>query len=161
MSDQPRERAVIGASSGQTPAGLAVVSVLAEDLQLAFESAKIGALYAAGATLAPSLVEFLGWNDSQGTGNWRLLEIIHPERRRLIRVREPVRHLWLPAASIRPVPPLLAACQRALGRTPQVRAFAWLDGTDGGLVIILDAWQLPELPPCSSSSVPPCVRPSV
>lgn len=108
---------------------------------LALEASKIGAMRNPTETAAPSLDELLEWPQSTASepSRQRLLEIVHPDWRRLIRVGEPVVHFELPVRAIQPLPPLLAARLRHNG----VRALALLGEPPAErLLILLDAWRL-------------------
>lgn len=130
---------------GSSSASETIVLVRCESggLCLALEAAKIGAMCDLSEdTEAPSLAELLELPEvaAPERPRRRLLEIIHPDRRRYIRVDEPVVHFELPTRAIQPCPSLLAARQRANG----VRALAWIaEPTGDRLLIILDAWRLP------------------
>lgn len=119
---------------------IALVRCESAGLCLALEAAKIGAMRAPAATVAPSLAELLELPEPPEPPRRRLLEIVHPDWKRTIRVGEPVVHFELPISAIQPLPPLLAARRRANG----VRALAWIaEPTGDRLLIILDAWHLP------------------
>jgi hypothetical protein len=111
-------------------------------LCLALEAAKIGAMRDPSEAAAPSLAELLELPEMPAPEppRQRLLEIVHPDWRRYVRVGEPVIHFELPARALQPRPLLLAARQRTNG----VRALAWIEEPTGDrLLIILDAWHLP------------------
>lgn len=112
-------------------------------LCLALEAAKVGAMRDLSEdTAAPSLADLLEWPEvpAPERPRQRLLEIVHPDWRRCIRVGEPVVHFELPVRAIQPLPPLLAARRHADG----VRALAWIEQATGDrLLILLDAWRLP------------------
>jgi hypothetical protein len=122
---------------------IALVRCESAGLCLALEAAKIGAMRDLSEdTAAPSLAELLELTEVSGPERprRRLLEIVHPDRRRTIRVDEPVVHFELPTRAIQPCPSLITARQRANG----LRALAWIEETTGDrLLIILDAWRLP------------------
>ncbi|MCK7576262.1 MAG: hypothetical protein MZV65_10420 [Chromatiales bacterium] len=120
---------------------IALVRCESAGLCLALEAVKIGAMRDPGETAAPSLAELLEWPEltAPEPPRQRLLEIIHPDWRRLVRVGEPVLHFELPARAIQPLPPLLAARLRLNG----IRALAWLvEPPIERPLIILDAWRL-------------------
>ena len=122
---------------------IALVRCESAGLCLALEAAKVGAMRDLSEdTVAPSLTELLELPEVSASERprRRLLEIVHPDRRRYIQVDEPVVHFQLPTRAIQLRPPLLAARQRING----VRALAWIAEPAGDrLLIILDAWHLP------------------
>ncbi|MTW19945.1 hypothetical protein [Allochromatium palmeri] len=122
---------------------IALVRCESAGLCLALEAAKIGAMRDTGAdTTAPSLAELLELPEVSvpERPRQRLLEIVHPDWRRLVRVDEPIVHFELAARAIQPLPPLLAARLRPNG----VRALAWIEEPTGDrLLIFIDAWHLP------------------
>ncbi|BCU06934.1 hypothetical protein [Allochromatium tepidum] len=122
---------------------IALVRCKSAGLCLALEAAKIGAMHdLTEDPTAPSLADLLQQPESPEPPRQRLLEIRHPDWRRLVRVGEPVIHFELPVRALQPCPPLLAARQCANG----VRALAWIEEPSGvRLLIILDAWRLPVL----------------
>ena len=125
-----------------TPESIALVRCESGGLCLALEAAKIGAMRDSSEATAPSLAELLELPEvAEQPPRQRLLEIVHPDWQRSIRVGEPVVHVELPVRAIQPLPPLLAARQRTNG----VRALAWIaEPTGDRLLIILDAWHLPS-----------------
>ena len=123
------------------PETLALVRFESAGHCLALEATKIGAMRNPAETAAPSLAELIEWPESTASepSRQRLLEIVHPDWRRLIRVGEPVVHFELPVRAIQPLPPLLAARLRPNG----VRALALLGEPPAErLLILLDAWRL-------------------
>lgn len=121
-------------------AGLAVVRCAAGGLNFALEADKVQAMHADVAQPAITLAALLQLPERQPAAQERLLSITHPDGIRLLRVEEPVIRCRVPALTLSPIPPLMAAHLRL----PWVRALAWL-GTppDAALLILLDAWRLP------------------
>lgn len=119
---------------------IALVRFESAGLCLALEATKIGAMRDPSEAATPSLAELLELPEVPAPPRQRLLEIVHPDWRRYIRVGEPVIHFELQTRAIQPCPSLLAARQRANG----LRALAWIEEPTGDrLLIILDAWRLP------------------
>jgi hypothetical protein len=106
-------------------------------LVLALQAQQVAGLAAAADPAIPSIGALLGVA-AGGTGAMRLLRLAAPAGPAAVRVEEPVRQVRLPAAALRPLPPLLAARLRL----PCIRALARSDTPDGAPIVVLDAQYL-------------------
>ncbi|MBK1648831.1 hypothetical protein [Rhabdochromatium marinum] len=125
-------------------AGIDLVRFCAGGLTFAVEANKVSAMRAPQEPLPPRLSALLQLPRSaaeEAAPRERLLDFTHPEGTRGLLVDEPVIQCHLPASTLHPLPPLMAA--RLNLRC--VRALACFDSPPNDtLAIVIDAWHLPR-----------------